>query len=187
MSPRISGHDFGDSAGGSPGAGTNAGARWSVAAMVIVLVGCVTGVVACFVMTRAADAYPASHRQVTARIVRVVGPPGGGGRSLPAPGADVEVSWTGRDGAVHTGRTHMGPLPDLNGPVRVWTDAGERLDWGPPGNGTIILGSVLGGLAAASAAWSAGQLLRIGRRAWTARRAVAGWEHEWKDITAKRR
>ncbi|WP_204077645.1 hypothetical protein [Planotetraspora phitsanulokensis] len=144
--------------------------------MAIVLIGCVAGVVACFVMTRAADAYPLTHRQVDAHIVRVVGPPGGGGRSLPAPGADVEVAWTGRDGAVHTGRTHVGPLPDLKETVRVWTDTRERLDWGPPVNGTIILGSVLGGLAAASAAWSADRLVRVGRRAWTARRAVAGWE-----------
>ncbi|GAA4575043.1 hypothetical protein [Planotetraspora kaengkrachanensis] len=181
MSARGAGHPSGRFPGGSTG--PDSGVRWTLPAMVIVLVGVVAGVVACFVMTRAADTYPLTHRQVDAHIVRVIGPPGGG-RSVPAPGADVEVSWTGGDGAVHSGRTHVGPLPDLKGSVRVWADARERLDWGPPGNGTIILGSVLGGLAAASAAWSAGRLLRVGRRAWTARRAVAGWEREWKDITA---
>ncbi|GII59558.1 hypothetical protein Pth03_79470 [Planotetraspora thailandica] len=166
---------------GLPGGGLPS-PRWSVVAVLAALAGCVTGAVLCLVMTRSADAYGRSHRQVTAQIVRIFTPPPG--RALPAPGLDVELTWTGADGRPRTGRTHLGVAASTKSPLRVWVDREDRLDVGPAATGTIALGSVLGGAAVALAVWPVMLVAQAGRRAWTARRAMAGWEREWRDISA---
>ncbi|WP_169945386.1 hypothetical protein [Microbispora sp. H11081] len=158
-----------------------------VTAALLLIVGCATSASVSALMTRGADAYADGHRPVTARVVRVLRIPVAAGRSAPLPAGVVEVVWTGRDGRPHTGRqvTTSGHRPGDR--LDIWVDAGEEPAPGPSSPVLVVVVALLAGPAAAGGLWAAGHLARSGRRAWTARRAAAGLEGEWRTIAASGR
>ncbi|ETK30526.1 hypothetical protein [Microbispora sp. ATCC PTA-5024] len=156
-------------------------------AALLLIVACATSAVAGCALIREADGWDADHRRVTAQVVRVLRVPVAAARPAPVPGAVAELAWTGRDGRPRTGRT---VLPSAHAPgdrVELWVDARETPASGPPPVALVVLVALLGGLSAAGGLWAAGHLARHGRQAWTARRAVAGWEGEWRAIAPRGR
>ncbi|MEU8277198.1 hypothetical protein ACFYOK_36700 [Microbispora bryophytorum] len=158
-----------------------------LAAALLMIVACATSAIVSALLIRGANAYTDGHRRVTAQVVRVLRPPVAAARSAPLPAAVMEVVWTGRDGRTHTGRTVAASGHRAGDRLALWVDAGEEPAPGPSPTAMVVVVAVIAGPAAAGGLWTAGLLVRSGRRAWTARRAVARWEGEWRTITARGR
>ncbi|MGI5153775.1 hypothetical protein [Microbispora sp. CA-102843] len=156
-------------------------------AALLVIVACATSAIVSSLLIRGADAYADGHRRVTAQVVRVLRTPVVGARSAPLPAAVVEAVWTGRDGRPHTGRTVAASGHQAGDRLALWVGAGEELTPGPSPTAMVVLVALLAGLTVSGGLWTAGHLVRTGRRVWTARRAMAGWEGEWRTITARGR
>ncbi|MBE3011525.1 hypothetical protein IL992_20305 [Microbispora sp. NEAU-D428] len=156
-------------------------------AALLMIVACATSAIVSALLTRDADAYTDGHRRVTAQVVRVLRTPVAAARSAPLPAAVVEVVWIGRDGRPHTGRTVTTSGHQAGDRLPLWVDAGEEPAPGPSPTTMVVVVALLAGPTAAAGLWTAGHLVRSRCRAWTARRAVAGWEGEWRTITARER
>ncbi len=156
-------------------------------AAVLMIVACATSAIVSALLIHEADAYTDGHRRVTAHVVRVLRIPVAAARSAPLPATVVEVVWTGRDGRSHTGRTVVTSGRRAGDRLALWVDAGEEPAPGPSPAAMVVMVALLAGPTAAGGLWTAGHLIRSGRRAWTARRAVARWEGEWRTITARGR
>ncbi|MEU6428540.1 hypothetical protein ABZ860_21825 [Microbispora sp. NPDC046973] len=156
-------------------------------AALLTIVACATSAIVSALLIHDADAYTDGHRRVTAHVVRVLRTPAAAARSAALPTTVAEVVWTGRDGRSHTGRTVTTSGHQAGDRLALWVDAGEDPAPGPSPTAVVVVVALLAGPAAAGGLWTAGHLVRSGRRAWTARRAVAGWEGEWRTITARGR
>ncbi|GIH52633.1 hypothetical protein Mro03_78120 [Microbispora rosea subsp. rosea] len=153
----------------------------------LMTVACVTSAIVSALLIHDADAYTDGHRQVTAQVVRVFRTPVAAARSAALPATAVEVVWTGQDGRTHTGRTVTTSGHRAGDRLALWVDGGEEPAPGPAPTAMVVVIALLAGPTVAGGIWTAGHLVRSGRRAWTARRAVAGWEGEWRTITARGR
>jgi hypothetical protein len=137
------------------------------------IVACATSAIVSALLIHDADVYADGHRRVTAQVVRVFRAPAAPARSAPLPAAVVEVVWTGRDGRTHTGRTVTTSGRQAGDRLALWVGAGEEPAPGPSPTVMVVVVAVLAGPTAAGGLWTAGHLVRSGRRVWTARRAVA--------------
>ncbi|MEW1777855.1 hypothetical protein [Streptomyces sp. NPDC086777] len=113
------------------------------------------------------------------------GTPSGGGSPLVGDDAGkvwVTVRWTAADGSVHTGLATAVPTATAGSRLPVWVDRGERVAAPPTGRSEATLDSVVAAVLvaplAATAVWSAGEVLR-GR---LMRRRLAEWDAEWRRI-----
>ncbi|MER5426887.1 hypothetical protein [Streptosporangium roseum] len=160
--------------------GGPSGRRGGALAMMVVfaaVMGCAGAFAAYRALTGDVDAYLASHRQITAQVLSL------GDRTSAAArraGTSAEVAWVDGSGIGHTGMTRLRGDQVEKARVRIWVDADARPAAPPMGGSGVVLGSLITGLVAGAAGWSVALLARSGRRAWTARRAMAGWDREWR-------
>lgn len=140
------------------------------------------------VSTHDADTYADGHRRVTAHVVRVLRTPVAAARAAALPAMVVEVVWAGQGGRTHTGRAVTTSGHRAGDRLVLWADASGEVTPGPPPAAMVVVVALPAGPAAAGGLWgglwTAAHLVRSGRRVWTARRAVTGWEGEWRSIAA---
>ncbi|ACZ83466.1 hypothetical protein Sros_0439 [Streptosporangium roseum DSM 43021] len=154
----------------------------TLAAMVVFasVVGCAVALTAYRALTSDADAYFASHRQITAQVLSIDDRSPAISRRA---GTRAEVAWVDGSGVRHTGTTRLRGDQTEEARVRIWIDGGGRPAPPPLGPAGFIVSPLLLGLFAAGATWSVMLLAESGRRVWIARHAMAGWDREWRAQT----
>ena len=128
------------------------------------------------VAQRAALAQQASRYQVTARVVREVGPPASGGNLT----TEVLAQWTMPDGTVVN--TEMAaPIGIIPGDTRkVWTTRDGRLATQPLSESQVASLTELARVAGAGALALVVALAGLLARWWLTRRRMAAWDADWR-------
>ncbi|HJQ47496.1 MAG TPA: hypothetical protein VJ870_14450 [Amycolatopsis sp.] len=102
--------------------------------------------------------------------------------TTPAAGEPVQVpaTWTGSDGARHTGTFAVNPATPAGSPVPIWLDRHDELTLPPADQATVLGAGVgVGLLAALCCVFAAFAGLALGRFVLDHRRAVA-WTRDWE-------
>ncbi|WP_435878114.1 Rv1733c family protein [Streptosporangium canum] len=168
-------------AGGGRGLPARRRDRTLVAMVVFAsVVGCAVALTAYRALMSDADAYFASHRQITAQVLSIDDRSPAVSRRA---GTRAEVAWVDGSGVRHTGTTRLRGDQVEEARVRIWIDAGGRPAPAPPGLAGFIVSPLLMGLFAAGVTCSVMLSAQSGRRMWIARRAMAGWDREWRART----
>ncbi|MCC5575640.1 hypothetical protein IMZ11_08290 [Microtetraspora sp. AC03309] len=144
-----------------------------VRAAIAVLLGSVVALAAHRSLSAEVDDYLATHRQITATVLD-------DHEDRVTRGATRQVAWVDERGARHVTTTRLISDRVSDGRIRLWVDADEKPARPPLDAPGVLIGSLLAWIAAGCVAWSVSGLVRVSRHAWTARRAVAGWDREWR-------
>ncbi|WP_133061514.1 hypothetical protein [Streptosporangium minutum] len=152
--------------------------RTPVAMVVLASVmGCAVALTVYRALTSDADAYFASHRQVTAQVLAVDDRSPAISRRA---GTRAEAAWVDGSGVRRVGTIRLRGDQLEEARVRIWIDAGGRPAPAPLGLAGFIVSPLLLGLFTAGVTWSVMSAAQSGRRMWIARRAMAGWDREWR-------